>query len=423
MADKNCKETPFADQHENNYMELQRCGYQEKETATGADAVDGDVDIKITPESRKRCLRAVAFVAVVMVLVMTTAAFALAVLNYKNSRSGELTDKVNQLANESQRVETELTNEFNFLSSQLNQLRNETKIAEEELKSEYNIINGQLDQLRNETKLVEEELKSEYNIINGQLDQLRNESQETERELTNDINLLKIQHQQLLSSTQDNISQVVVNLNTVKSDLSSLLSQMQLYCGAGLWYRVAFLNMSDPSQQCPSAWRLVTTNGVRACGRPVSSESSCNGTRYSATIEYQRVCGRVIGYQDKSPDGFLNADRSINDIYMDGVSITYGQPRNHIWEGVDLNHLLVITTTVNRVIQLIHLAHFILLINFGMVNSVKEHAVQTLSLPHGSVYASPTPQLRALKYVFVVTKQLPMNILQLNYLRYMCSRW
>ena len=41
----------------------------------------------------------------------------------------------------------------------------------------------------------------------------------------------------------------------------------------------------------------MTTNGVRACGRPASSESSCKGTLYSAINEYQRVCGRVIGYQ------------------------------------------------------------------------------------------------------------------------------
>ena len=103
----------------------------------------------------------------------------------------------------------------------------------------------------------------------------------------------------------------------------------------GLWYRVAFFNMSDPSQQCPSAWRLVTTNGVRACGRPVSSGSSCPGTFYSATSEYQRVCGRVIGYQDSSPDGFGYLKRgSINETYLDGVSITYRQPRNHIWSYV-----------------------------------------------------------------------------------------
>ena len=26
-------------------------------------------------------------------------------------------------------------------------------------------------------------------------------------------------------------------------------------CGSGLWYRIAHLNMSNSSQQCPSAWR------------------------------------------------------------------------------------------------------------------------------------------------------------------------
>ena len=176
------------------------------------------------------------------------------------------------------------------------------------------------------------ELNNKVNFLSGQLHQLNKSKEEADRELTNDINLLSIQHQQSLSSTGDNISQVVVNLNTIKSDLSSL--QVQRYCGAGLWYRVAFFNMSDPSQQCPSTWRLVTTNGVRACGRPASSGPSCPGTFYSATNEYQRVCGKVIGYQDSSPDGFLNTDRSINDIYVDGVSITYGQPRTHIWSYV-----------------------------------------------------------------------------------------
>ena len=170
---------------------------------------------------------------------------------------------------------------------------------------------------------------NKVNSLSGQLHQL-NESKEADRELTNDINLLSIQQQQLLSSTRDNISQVVANLSTIKNYLL-YYDQGRPNCGAGLWYRVAFLNMIDPSQQCPSAWRLVTTNGVRACGRLASSGPSCPGTFYSVTHEYQRVCGRVVGYQDRSPDGFINTDLSINDKYMDGVSITYGQPRNHIW--------------------------------------------------------------------------------------------
>ena len=38
-------------------------------------------------------------------------------------------------------------------------------------------------------------------------------------------------------------------------------------CGDGLWYRVAQLNMSDPSQQCPSAWRKVAFGVIKACAR------------------------------------------------------------------------------------------------------------------------------------------------------------
>ena len=37
-------------------------------------------------------------------------------------------------------------------------------------------------------------------------------------------------------------------------------------CSLGQWTRVAYLNMSDPVQQCPSSWRLYSANGVRACG-------------------------------------------------------------------------------------------------------------------------------------------------------------
>jgi hypothetical protein len=42
------------------------------------------------------------------------------------------------------------------------------------------------------------------------------------------------------------------------------------------------------------------------------------------------VCGRAIGYQVSSPDGFFFTN-SINEPYVDGVSVTYGSPRNHIW--------------------------------------------------------------------------------------------
>ena len=100
-------------------------------------------------------------------------------------------------------------------------------------------------------------------------------------------------------------------------------------CGAGEWIRVAYLNMKDPSQTCPSAWRENTTNGVRVCGRPPSSDDMCHGTFYSTGRTYTKVCGRVIGYQIGHPDAFHSG--SINSPYVEGVSITRGSPRAHIW--------------------------------------------------------------------------------------------
>ena len=101
-------------------------------------------------------------------------------------------------------------------------------------------------------------------------------------------------------------------------------------CGAGEWIRVAYLDMKDPLQTCPSAWRENTTNGVRVCGRPPSSNDMCHGTFYSTGRTYTKVCGRVIGYQIGHPDAFHSG--SINSPYVEGVSITHGFPtRAHIW--------------------------------------------------------------------------------------------
>ena len=91
--------------------------------------------------------------------------------------------------------------------------------------------------------------------------------------------------------------------------------------------------MSDPTQTCPPAWELITTPR-RSCARP----SSAGGrTCYSAMfptqgIQYSQVCGRIIGYQFGQPQAFFDSrGRTIDDRYIDGVSLTYGSPRQHIW--------------------------------------------------------------------------------------------
>ena len=102
-------------------------------------------------------------------------------------------------------------------------------------------------------------------------------------------------------------------------------------CGSTGWTRVAYLNMSDPLQQCPTEFRLYNENGVRACGRPTSSGGRCDyKIFYTNGTSYTEVCGRVIGYQY----GYTNVQRGysdINSMYVDGISITRGSPRQHIW--------------------------------------------------------------------------------------------
>ena len=124
-------------------------------------------------------------------------------------------------------------------------------------------------------------------------------------------------------------------------------SPVQVYCDmnrtscscstTGGWMRVANLDVTDPNQNCPNGFRLVsrTTPPLRTCGRP--GPAGCVSTTYSNYgVEYFRVCGRVIGYQDKTPDAFapyfFNRAVTIDDVYVDGVSLTHGQsPRQHIW--------------------------------------------------------------------------------------------
>ena len=105
-------------------------------------------------------------------------------------------------------------------------------------------------------------------------------------------------------------------------------------CGAGQWHQVVFLNMSDPSQQCPSTWREYNTSGIKACGRPANTRGSCESVFYPTGRQYSSVCGKVLGHQLGTMDGFGHeAGRLpwIDSPYVYGVSITRGSPRKHIW--------------------------------------------------------------------------------------------
>lgn len=112
-------------------------------------------------------------------------------------------------------------------------------------------------------------------------------------------------------------------------------------CSGPEWTRVVYINMTDPTHTCPSAWQEYN-NPKRVCGRlDISKNGYCNSFLVETNnVEYSKVCGRVVGYPNGTVDAFEHniknpnqTEGSLDGHYVDGISITYGYPppRKHIW--------------------------------------------------------------------------------------------
>ena len=98
----------------------------------------------------------------------------------------------------------------------------------------------------------------------------------------------------------------------------------------GEWRRIASINISA-GDNCPTEWNKSSYNGVSFCRAP-SDNAGCYSTFFSTNgVSYQHVCGRARGYQKGGTDGFFFNTESINSYYVEGLSITHGDPRQHIW--------------------------------------------------------------------------------------------
>ena len=117
------------------------------------------------------------------------------------------------------------------------------------------------------------------------------------------------------------------NIILTNGTTTTVYCSMDLNCnGERGWMKVGYLNMTDPNEQCPPGFRLYEEDGVRACGR---QSTGCQSVTYpSHDISYSQVCGKVIGYQKGLTVAIFSQDYYG---YADGVIITRGYPRQHIW--------------------------------------------------------------------------------------------
>ena len=122
-------------------------------------------------------------------------------------------------------------------------------------------------------------------------------------------------------------------INTT-SGTHQVYCNMELQCGSykGGWTRVAKFDTSQ-GDPCPSEWTLITTpepNAKNVCRSGNANE--CHSTIFDTyDISFYKICGQVRGYQKGNTNAFDSSVESIDDHYVDGVSITLGSPRKHVW--------------------------------------------------------------------------------------------
>ena len=125
---------------------------------------------------------------------------------------------------------------------------------------------------------------------------------------------------------------------------SSYGSSIQVYCEmtmkcdgikVGL-LRVALLNDHTRQDFCVNELMTSTSNPNQCI--QTSMDFGCSHTIFPLmNVTYSHICGTIEGYGLKTVDGFAtnprSHDPSINDNYVDGISLTYGEMpnRTHIW--------------------------------------------------------------------------------------------
>ena len=122
-------------------------------------------------------------------------------------------------------------------------------------------------------------------------------------------------------------------MTTTSTAAMTTMSPMTDCNGTPGWRRVAFINMTDTSYNCPTGLNL-TSYSKRTCGASHTTQGGCSSTTFGVGgLPYNRVCGKIRGYQVGSTNAFFYSSRGIDSYYVSGVSLTHGGAgnRQHIW--------------------------------------------------------------------------------------------
>ena len=92
--------------------------------------------------------------------------------------------------------------------------------------------------------------------------------------------------------------------------------------------QVVDVNMVQDNS-CPGAWRMITSPKKLCIGGVNAGYDSAHF--HTRGVRFQHICGQTKSYQKGTPDAFSDkSTKGIDEIYVDGISITLGSPRQHM---------------------------------------------------------------------------------------------
>ena len=134
-------------------------------------------------------------------------------------------------------------------------------------------------------------------------------------------------------------------IQTDNGTVQQVYCDMELECGGhkGGWLRIAQLNTTN-GDTCPGEW----INDINYNSLCTGTGAGCYSANFSVPYSYNKICGQVRGFQKGTTDGFypyffsqgstpsglytpITYSATVNGVYVDGVSITLGNPRKHVW--------------------------------------------------------------------------------------------
>ena len=159
---------------------------------------------------------------------------------------------------------------------------------------------------------------------------------ETLTEICDKIDILDLNLVSFNTTLTKNMDSIKKDLNMIESTVTTVPRPQEYMCGGtGGWRRVVYLNMTDPNTNCSTGWQL-TGHSKRTCGRVTTGQLACDSVFFPVCGGcYTRVCGSIRAYQYAWPDGFetyhIGTVTTIDGAYVSGISLTHGNPRQHIW--------------------------------------------------------------------------------------------